>query len=127
MRVDRPAHLCARGMRCQHVVTHDKPCPVHGSAPAYRWDTDRRETPRIAGRKLQVLRLALFVDTVSQGKGCAACGLPFRSMAEMVRDHVVPLAEGETDRPDNVGCQAICVTCHQAKTQQESQRGKRRV
>lgn len=35
-------------------------------------------------------------------------------------DHVLNIAAGGTDSPDNL--QAICTTCHRAKTQQEASR-----
>ena len=41
-----------------------------------------------------------------------------------IRDHIVPLAEGGLDHDQNV--QALCVACHDAKTQAESQRGQKR-
>lgn len=39
-----------------------------------------------------------------------------------IRDHIKPLAEGGTDDHDNI--QALCIPCHDAKTVQESARGR---
>ena len=40
----------------------------------------------------------------------------------MERDHVVNLADGGTDDDRNV--QALCISCHKAKTQSESNRAR---
>ena len=43
-------------------------------------------------------------------------------LSECVRDHIVNLQAGGTDRPDNVGCQILCRACHTKKTHAESMR-----
>jgi 5-methylcytosine-specific restriction protein A len=43
----------------------------------------------------------------------------------MVRDHIIPLAEGGEDSQANTGVK--CHDCHDAKTQQERTRGIRRA
>ena len=68
------------------------------------------------------MRLALFVRTLEQGKGCAICGQPILSLGDMERDHPINLAVGGRDDESNEA--AVHRACHQAKTQAESQRGK---
>jgi 5-methylcytosine-specific restriction protein A len=52
---------------------------------------------------------------------CEAIGLV---QAAVIRDHIVPLAEGGLDIPTNT--QALCQACSDAKTQRESLRGRMR-
>jgi 5-methylcytosine-specific restriction protein A len=71
---------------------------------------------RVRGRRLQRLRHQLF-----RGQPfCARCHVEVAT----VRDHVVPLAEGGLDAESNV--QALCQTCSDAKTKDESRRGMQR-
>jgi 5-methylcytosine-specific restriction protein A len=74
---------------------------------------------RVRGRKLQRLRLELW----DKDPHCATCKrllLP----EQMIRDHIVPLAEGGLDVEQNT--QPLCKKCSDAKTQAESARGVRR-
>jgi len=71
-----------------------------------------RTPPRVRGRKLQRLRMALLADQPFCGCGRVAT----------IRDHIVPLAEGGTDTEANV--QPLCAACHDAKTQREALRGR---
>jgi 5-methylcytosine-specific restriction protein A len=70
---------------------------------------------------LQQLRRALF----QQQPFCVLCRAAGRFVLAEVRDHIVPLTEGGTDAPENV--QSLCSSCHQAKTQIESRRGRSRA
>ena len=56
---------------------------------------------------------------------CVQCEREGRTTAMMIRDHIVPLAEGGLDVDEN--CQALCVACHEVKTQAEQKRGLRRA
>ena len=88
-------------------------CQVHGRAP---WAHRQAPTPRIRGRKLQRLRMALY----AREPRCRTCGrvlLP----AEMIRDHIVPLEEGGLDLEANT--QPLCQGCSDVKTEAERQRG----
>lgn len=49
----------------------------------------------------------------SQGK-CAKCGQAFEALEV---DHIVPLALGGADAPENL--EALCPGCHRAKTQRD--------
>jgi len=69
---------------------------------------------------LQRERLAMYVEASGL---CAVCQRVVR-FDEMIRDHVVPLAEGGREEPANI--QPICATCHARKTADEARRGIRR-
>lgn len=45
---------------------------------------------------------------------CVPCGKQGRVTEAQEVDHVIPLAKGGTDAPENL--QAICIPCHRAKT-----------
>ena len=82
------------------------------------WHGQHAPAPkRIAGRKLQRLREALFRDEPF----CRGC----RKRAAEIRDHVVPLAEGGEDRRENT--QPLCQECSDAKTRTEARRGRDRM
>nr|WP_234238571.1 HNH endonuclease signature motif containing protein [Halomonas desiderata] len=53
---------------------------------------------------------------------CQPCKLGGRATPAKIVDHIKPKAEGGTDSPDNL--QAICESCHKAKTLSESQRAR---
>jgi 5-methylcytosine-specific restriction protein A len=76
---------------------------------------------RIRGRKLQALRAQLFrqqpLSVICQAEG--------RTSVATIRDHIIPLAEGGQDVEQNT--QALCETCADLKTQQESARGSARM
>src|SRR5678815_1721147 len=75
--------------------------------------------PRMRGRKLQAARLALW-DKEPHCRGCGRLLLP----SQMIRDHIIPLAEGGQDIETNT--QPLCSDCNETKTQAESARGVRR-
>lgn len=92
------------------------PCPTHARPPR-GW----RENPtRVRGRRLQRLRQALFAAE----PWCRLCWARGVRTIAVVRDHIVPLAEGGTDAAENI--QPICTDCSRTKTHAESQRGRRR-
>lgn len=72
---------------------------------------------RLRGRKLQQAREELL----KRSPCCAKCHRAL-SLSSMERDHIVNLADGGTDDDSNV--QALCIPCHQAKTQSESNRAR---
>lgn len=74
------------------------------------------DTPkRISGRKLQRLREALFREQPL----CVACQAAGRTTPATQRDHITPLSETRQDEATNVGMQALCKPCHEAKTKAE--------
>lgn len=101
-------------------------CTTHQRGPWHH----RRPVQRMRGRKLQRARQDLFVRTLLQqtaagiGTHRALCVLCLDEPAT-IRDHIIPLAEGGTDTPDNE--QAIGEQCHRIKTQLEAQRGQQRA
>lgn len=95
-------------------VCHALGCTTH---PRQAW-AHARPTPRITGRRLQLLRQQLFAK---QHYRCATCQ---QVTLHLIRDHIQPLAEGGQDIPENT--QALCEPCHQVKTEAESQRGVQR-
>ena len=55
---------------------------------------------------------------------CVLCRQMGRRTFAVIRDHVVPLAEGGIDYSSNT--QALCQDCSDAKTQAEALRGRQR-
>lgn len=105
-----PLRCCAEP-GCPALVPKGR-CPAHAKAA---WGSTT-PTPRIRGRKLIRLRAELFV----QEPFCRVCKVRLAT----IRDHIVPLAEGGADEPSNT--QPLCLTCSDAKTVAESQRGRTR-
>lgn len=95
-------------------VCHQVGCTLHLRT---QWRTDRPAPVRIRGRRLQQLRMEMYV----REPRCRLCGrvlLP----AQMIRDHIVPLAEGGQDVEANT--QPLCQGCSDAKSQEEALRGR---
>jgi 5-methylcytosine-specific restriction protein A len=102
--------------RCPVLVPSGR-CEAHGG-PGQPWQAKRQpETPRLRGRANQRARAVLF----AQSPLCAECQRQGRTSIATVRDHVVPLAEGGREHPDNE--QGLCLDCHNQKTAAESARG----
>ncbi len=91
-------------------------CPTHPRTTGW---AARSPQPRIRGRALQRIRQELHAAQ----PWCAQCRrvLTFSSTGFYV-DHIVNLAAGGTDTPDNR--QLMCAACHEHKRQQESLRGR---
>lgn len=111
-------HFCPHP-GCSVILPHGVArCPDH---ELKAWHTPTPPT-RIRGRQNQALKRQLWQSDPK----CAHCRrilLP----SQMIRDHIVPLTEsGQQDQPTNEGCQGLCSTCHDAKTQAESLRAKQR-
>lgn len=53
-----------------------------------------------------------------QNNHCAECGVGPLKPEQVQGDHVVPLADGGADVDENM--QALCLTCHNAKTRMEN-------
>ena len=95
-----------------------QPCPVHVPKP---W-THSKPTKRVLlGRTLQRERDRLFAEQPL----CVICEREGRVRAATIRDHIVPLEEGGLDVTENT--QALCQSCSDAKTKEESKRGVRRL
>jgi 5-methylcytosine-specific restriction endonuclease McrA len=85
------------------------------------WQEKAITTKRtITGRGLQAARMALYVQ---QNGNCATCGA-MTTLAGMVRDHIIPLAEAGPDVLSNT--QGLCHACSEAKTKTEALRGLKR-
>jgi 5-methylcytosine-specific restriction protein A len=100
---------------CGALVT-ERYCPRHGTT--HKWDERRPEIARIRGAKLQQMRQRLF----QRHPLCEPCEAAGRLTLATIRDHRIPLAEGGTE--DEANEQAICASCHEAKTQEEARRGR---
>lgn len=102
------------------VLVHDGSgrCAKH---PKPLWTKAPVETKRITGRRLQTMRAALFAAHPL----CVLCQAKGVVRLATQRDHVVPLAEGGADDAGNV--QGLCEACHDAKSQAEAVRGRRRA
>jgi 5-methylcytosine-specific restriction protein A len=90
-------------------------CPAH---PFAAWVRRADVTKRQTGRALQRNRAALF----SREPLCRQCARTGVTTLAVIRDHIVPLAEGGPDTDDNV--QPLCQACSDAKTAAESARGR---
>src|SRR5262245_26690804 len=111
-----PLHACAEPQCGALLPAGVSRCPAH-ARPAW---VHRTETKRIRGDTLQRLRRQLFAKSPL----CVMCLAVGRYTIAVIRDHVIPLAEGGLDREDNV--QALCRTCSDVKTFQESRQGRLR-
>jgi 5-methylcytosine-specific restriction enzyme A len=102
---------------CQTKVAFGR-CALH-ARPAW---THAQPVARIRGRRLQRLRDQLF----QRSPLCVLClaMVPPRYTIATIRDHVVNLAEGGQDVEANT--MAICQSCSDAKTAEESKRGQMR-
>ena len=78
----------------------------------------KNEKPRLRGRKLQRERERLF----SKQPLCVQCIADGRVSVATQRDHIIPLADGGEDVPENT--QGLCVDCHDKKTNKDSKRGR---
>lgn len=94
-------------------------CDLH---PYLNWDKRGEPTKRIInGEALMVARKRLF-EAEPLCVHCKAAGI-VRLAA--IRDHIIPLAEGGPDIESNT--QGLCKRCHDIKSSEESQRGRRRA
>lgn len=110
-----PMHNCVPG--CSALLPHGvKRCSIHAPNTSHGW---RNDDTRIRGRKLQRLRNELF----TREPLCRECAKHDRTTIATIRDHIVPLAEGGTDAPENI--QPLCQSCSDAKTRAEARRGRR--
>jgi len=91
-----------------------------GRCEAHRRPAWRSTVPRIEGRQLQRLRQQLFATEPF----CRPCRAQGRRVLAVIRDHIVPLAEGGTESRANT--QPLCQRCSDAKSQQEAARGRAR-
>lgn len=87
--------------------------------PREAWVKKADAPKRIAGRKLQGLRKALFRDQPL----CVMCLAQGRTTEATERDHIEPLSQTRKDVPTNEGMQALCHPCHEAKSKAERARG----
>lgn len=107
---DAPRKPCGK---CPNL----QPCPNH---PKVAWAASQAR-PRIRGAKLQQLRQALFTKEPL----CRQCKANGRTSMAIIRDHIIPVAEGGTDDPSNI--QPLCGECSQVKTAEEAKRGMARA
>jgi 5-methylcytosine-specific restriction enzyme A len=108
---NKPLRPCAHPGCCN--LTKDGHCEKH---PRKIWEKNK-EVKRITGRKLQRERNRLFDDN-PLCVGCQRRGI-IRSATQ--RDHIIPLAEGGQDVPENT--QGLCDECHKIKSEEERTRG----
>lgn len=78
-----------------------------------------KEVKRMTGRRLQKERERLFREQPL----CEECLRNGHYKAAVIRDHVIPLAEGGLDLSENI--QALCQRCSDEKTAREAARGRR--
>jgi 5-methylcytosine-specific restriction enzyme A len=100
------------------ALTQGGHCPAH-TKPG--WSRTKPAPPRIRGRKLQRLRARLFTNQPL----CVLCLAIGRTTMATIRDHTIPLAEGGRD--DETNEQPLCQMCSDAKTAEESRRGRMRL
>jgi 5-methylcytosine-specific restriction protein A len=113
----RPPRCCRR---CYRLPVAGSPfCPDH-QQPVGWAVAGPHAARRLRGRPLQRRRKSLF----AREPLCRECAKRGLTTPATIRDHVVPLAEGGTEAPENT--QPLCQTCSDAKTHRESLRGRRR-
>jgi 5-methylcytosine-specific restriction protein A len=84
------------------------------------WTGNNATKRTMTGRALQRERRRLFdADPL-----CQACRVVGKTTIATIRDHIVPLAFGGLDVPENT--QGLCGQCHDAKSRQEAIEGARR-
>jgi len=88
--------------------------------PRKAWQGNNAAKRTFTGRKLQRERDRLFAADPL----CAECGKHGRVAVATIRDHIVPLAFGGRDVPENT--QGLCGPCHDAKSMAEAAEGARR-
>lgn len=112
----RPARQCRNAKRGCPGTTVDPSgyCPV--CKPKYQWQK-KTDYDRITGRKLQTIRNRFLRSNPL----CAECLKNGVYTLATIRDHIVSLAEGGQDTEENT--QALCIECHNKKTQEEARRG----
>lgn len=105
--------------RCNETVVSHGKCDKHRPV---NWHTKR---PSVLGnpygkgwgtQRKAALRKSNYL--------CAPCLALGRYAPAVAVDHVVPVAEGGTNDPNNL--QGICSACHKTKTTEEQQRGRER-
>lgn len=64
------------------------------------------------------------MELYGQDPRCAQCKRVFLPK-QLIRDHIIPLAEGGQDTETNT--QLLCCACHDQKSYAESERGKARA
>lgn len=82
------------------------------------WRNNNADKRKYKGRNLQQERERLFRDQPL----CADCKKRGRVSVATIRDHIVPLAEGGEDTPENT--QGLCDECHNVKTKEEAAKGR---
>ena len=92
-------------------------CQAHRSEA---WVKKPTAAKRITGRKLQSMRADLF----KANPLCVECSKLGLVKLATQRDHIVPLAEGGQDVPENT--QGLCDECHEGKSLAERLRAQRR-
>jgi 5-methylcytosine-specific restriction protein A len=110
----RPFRVCTYA-GC-NTLTNNKEarCDNHPYEP---W-SKTADTKRISGSRLQKLRKELF----ARSPLCVDCAKIGRVSVATQRDHITPLSAGGKDIESNV--QALCQSCHDAKTELESKQGR---
>ena len=98
------------------ALSSDGRCAKH---PREAWTQTYSQVKRVRGRALQRRRETFF----RAHPLCAACERNGRVAAAAILDHVIALAEGGSDEPSN--WQGLCQACSDAKTKDESTRGRR--
>ena len=93
-------------------------CEQH---PRQDWAKKADAPKRMTGRKLQAARAALF----QANPLCVECDRKGRVVLATQRDHIVALADGGQDVPENT--QGLCGDCHEAKSLGERLRAQRRA
>jgi 5-methylcytosine-specific restriction protein A len=79
----------------------------------HNWN-NKRDVGRMTSRPWSRLREQIL----RRDPLCVACSAQGRIREATEVDHIVPLAKGGTNSPDNL--QALCTDCHKRKTQVDS-------
>lgn len=102
---------------CHALIESGRYCDEH-KGDVWRKDPAR---PKAYGKGWQ--RKRSYVMARDDGL-CQVCLRDGRVTPATQVDHIIPLAEGGTDDVGNL--QAICASCHEAKTLEEARRGRQK-
>lgn len=111
----KPLTPCAQP-GCRNL-THGGRCEAHKRKA---WEGNKESKRMMKGRTLQGERDWLF----SEFPLCVECLKVGRDTPSVIRDHIIPLAEGGEDTAGNT--QALCEECHDRKSKEEARRGRLR-
>jgi len=108
-----PKRFAIPCLTCGVPTLNGSRCEEHTVQPVSR----TRKSRGVVGRDVRERRKRLLRR---QANKCAACGAGPLTADQVQGDHVLALADGGADTDENM--QALCLTCHLAKTRMENEK-----